>query len=50
MNRLARKCGAIVLLAVPLMLPLASGKEGNGEIRGFFPERVKSEHELESKL
>jgi N-acetylated-alpha-linked acidic dipeptidase len=50
MNRLARKYSAIVILAMPLLLPFASGKNGNGDIRGFFPERVKSEHELESKL
>jgi hypothetical protein len=50
MNRLAGKYGAIVVLAVPLVLSFSSGKDGNGDIHGFFAERVRSEHELESKL
>lgn len=50
MNRLARRYGAAVLLAIPLMLSFASDKAANGEISGFFPERVKPERELESKL
>ncbi len=50
MNRLAGKYGPIVVLAVPLVLSFSSGKDENGDIRGFFVERVRSEHELESKL
>src|ERR1700730_9880362 len=50
MNRLARRYGAAVVLAIPLMLSFASDKATNGEIRGFFPERVTPERELESKL
>jgi N-acetylated-alpha-linked acidic dipeptidase len=50
MNRLARRYGAAVVLAIPLMLSFASDKAANGEIRGFFPERVNPERELESKM
>jgi N-acetylated-alpha-linked acidic dipeptidase len=50
MTRLARKFAAIILLAIPLMLSFASGKNENGDIRGFFPAHAKSEHDLESKL
>ena len=49
MNHLARRYGAIIVLTMPLMLSSAPGKDQNGDIRGFFPERAKSERALESK-
>jgi len=50
MTHLARRYGAIIVLAMPLVLSSAPGKDQNGDIRGFFPERAKSERALESKL
>jgi N-acetylated-alpha-linked acidic dipeptidase len=50
MTHLARRYGAIIILAMPLVLSSAPAKDQNGDIRGFFPERAKSERALESKL
>ncbi len=41
MNHLARRYGAIIVLTMPLMLSSVPGKDQNGGIRGFFPERIQ---------
>ncbi|MGA8142730.1 MAG: M28 family metallopeptidase [Candidatus Acidiferrales bacterium] len=50
MKRLLRMCGIAALFSIWLMFSFALAREGASGIRGFFPARAKSEHELELKL
>jgi N-acetylated-alpha-linked acidic dipeptidase len=47
---LTRKLVATALFLIALPISLVSAKDGNGEIRGFFPARADAEHSLERKL